>query len=206
MKNTYKNNISGATLFEIIITVAILALVINVVAAFSADVFRFSGTIYNSVQAQQDARNILRQLAFELRTTSPSNIGAYALAETSANRIRFYSDIDGDGLKEEVIYFLSADGRTLYKNIRKPSGAPLQYTGSFSPSTIANDIVNGATPLFTYYDTNYDGTSAPLTQPVNILSVRLVRIEVIIERDPNRAPIPINVSTQVSLRNLKDNL
>ncbi|MEK7567598.1 MAG: hypothetical protein AAB513_01605 [Patescibacteria group bacterium] len=206
MKNTYKNNISGATLFEIIITVAILALVINVVAAFSADVFRFSGTIYNSVQAQQDARNILRQLAFELRTTSPSNIGAYALAETSANRIRFYSDIDGDGLKEEVIYFLSADGRTLYKNIRKPSGAPLQYTGSFSTSTIANDIVNGATPLFTYYDTNYDGTSAPLTQPVNILSVRLVRIEVIIERDPNRAPIPINVSTQVSLRNLKDNL
>ncbi len=205
MKNFYKTN-KGATITEILVTIAVLALVINAVASFSADIFRFSGTIYNSVQAQQDARNVLRQMAFELRTTSPSSTGAYALAEVSANRIRFYSDIDNDGLKEEVIYYLSANGKTLYKNVRKPTGAPLQYVGNFSTSTVASDIVNGATPIFTYYDTNYDGTTGSLAQPVNILSVRLLKIEIIIERDPNRAPVPIVVSTQVSLRNLKDNL
>ncbi len=205
IKNFIKKN-GGATITELLVTIAILALVINAVAAFSADVFRFSGTIYNSVQAQQDARNVLRQMAFELRTTSSSSIGAYPLAEVSANRIRFYSDIDNDGLKEEVIYYLSNDGRTLYKNIRKPSGAPLQYVGNFSTSTVASDIVNGVTPIFTYFDANYDGVSGPLAQPVNILAVRLVKIEIIIERDPNRAPVPIVVSTQVSLRNLKDNL
>ncbi len=192
-------------MLEILITVGILALVINVIAIFSVDVFKTSGSIQSSLTAQQDARNVLRQLTSELRTASPSSVGAYPIAEAGDNRIRFYSDIDNDGLKEEVIYYLSGDGKTIYKDVRKPSGGPLSYTGGFNTSTIIRDVANGATPLFQYYDRNYDGTTAPLS-PVNIPDVRLVKATIVIERDPNRSPVPITVTTQIVLRNLKDNL
>lgn len=194
------------TLIELIVTIGVLALVINVIAVFSVDVFKTTGSIQGSLTAQQDARNVLRQLATELRTSSSSSVGAYPLAEVGNNRLRFYSDIDNDGLKEEVIYYLSVDGKTIFKDIRKPSGAPLQYSGGFTTSTIIRDVANGATPLFTYYDTNYDGTTSALVQPINIPLVRLVKATIVIERDPNRSPVPIIVTTQVSLRNLKDNL
>lgn len=206
MKRQSEKNNRGVMVLELIIALGILALIGGAVATFSVDIFKTSGSIQSSLSAQQDARALLRQLAAELRTASPSSTGAYSLAEVGDNRLRFYSNIDNDGLKEEVIYYLSLDGKTLYKDVRKPSGAPLQYTGAFTASTVMRDVANGATPVFSYYDTSYDGTTAPLSQPVNIISVRLVKATIIIERNPNRSPTPITVTTQVAIRNLKDNL
>jgi len=45
-----------------------------------------------------------------------------------------------------------------------------------------------------------------LGSPVDVSSVRLVKMNITIDRDPNRSPTPINVTTQVVIRNLKDNL
>ena len=67
-------------------------------------------------------------------------------------------------------------------------------------------MANEATPIFDYYDTNYDGTTAPLAQPVSAIAVRLVKITLIIDKNSLRPPAPITMTTQVSMRNLKDNL
>ncbi len=189
---------------EAIVVIAILTVLLLAVANFGRDVFSVSGILQSGLSAQQDARNIVKVIASELRTASPSSVGSYAIKSVADNDLTFYSDIDADGLKEEIRYYLS--GTILKKSILKPSGSPLAYAGTPVVSNLISDVKNGSTPIFTYYDTNYDGTTSPLSAPINILSVRLVKVMVMVERDPYRSPTPISVSTQVSLRNLKDNL
>src|SRR3989344_4644245 len=115
----------------------------------------------------------------------------------------FYSDIDDDGLKEKVRYFLN--GPLLQKGVIKPTGSPLSYNPASEKITTLIPNVTNAT-IFTYYDENYDGAGAELTSPINIPVVRLVKITITIDKDPNRAPVTTIFSTQVSIRNLKDNL
>jgi hypothetical protein len=45
-----------------------------------------------------------------------------------------------------------------------------------------------------------------MTYPIDIQSIRFVKVTVIIDKDPNRSPGEMVVSSQVNLRNLKDNL
>jgi hypothetical protein len=45
-----------------------------------------------------------------------------------------------------------------------------------------------------------------MSYPIDIQSIRFVKITVIIDKDPKRSPDAMIVSSQVNLRNLKDNL
>ena len=90
----------------------------------------------------------------------------------------------------------------------KPSGNPLAYNpASETLSSLITNVMNGtSTALFLYYDKNYDGTSAALPIPVSIANIRLIKVSVVI--DPNSAqPLKaMTITTQATLRNLKDNL
>lgn len=206
MKNFKNTKQKGFTLIETLVATAIFVLVGGAVAIFSKDVFVLSGTVNSSLSAQQDARNILRKFVTEVRTASISNTGAYALANATADRFKFYSDTDADGLKEEIHYYLTSDGKQLKKDVLKPTGSPVQYTGASTTSILINNMKNGATPIFEYYDKNYDGSTAPLSLPLDILQVRLIKITIIVENDPNRSPVPLTATSQAMMRNLKDNL
>ena len=89
--------------------------------------------------------------------------------------------------------------------ITKPTGSPLGYNlANEQISTLIDYVTNAST--FEYFDKDYAGTEAPLPSPVNISSIRLVKINITIDDDPNHAPTVHTFSTQVSIRNLKDNL
>jgi len=144
-------------------------------------------------------------MSSEIRTMSPSNSGAYAISGASTSTLTFYTNTDSDSLQEKVRYFLV--DKTLKKGVIKPSGDPLTYNPSNETiKELAHDIANGSTPIFSYYDTNYDGTSDPLTEPVTIADIRLIKIEIIIDNDPLKSPGPFSMTTQVSIRNIKDNM
>ncbi|MEK7531636.1 MAG: hypothetical protein AAB545_01785 [Patescibacteria group bacterium] len=194
----------GVTLLEIVIALGIFALVGGAVGTFARDLFVYSGGVSNSLSAQQDARAILRDFAAEVREAQLAANGAYPIEKADNNELIFFSDIDKDGTRDRVRYYLS--GNSLMKDVTIPTGSPPGYTGAPKIKTLIHDTANGGTPFFSYYNTSYDGTAAALVQPVTISVVRLVKANVIIERDPNRSPTPITVTTQVSFRNLKDNL
>jgi type II secretory pathway component PulJ len=197
--------ISGFSIIEVLVVIFILSLVGVTVATFQKDVFSLNTIISNSLTALDEARRTLKMMTAEIRPLSPSSLGAYPIAEADPTSFIFYSDINSDQLKERVRYFL--DGKILKKGVIKPSGTPLTYNSANEIiSEAIHDVANGSTPIFNYYDKNYDGTTSPLTQPVDILSVRLIKITIAIDRDPNRSPGPITLTTQVSMRNLKDNL
>lgn len=195
----------GFTLVEIAIVVAILAMITIVVGRFTGDVL-FLGTVArDSLSVSQDARNLLRVMTRELRAAAPSANGAFPLITVASSSISFYSDADGNGQRDLVRYYLAST--TLIKGITAPSGSPLSYsTSSESTFIVMSDIRNGTTSIFTYYDNTYAGTSSPLSFPVSIQAVRLVRIDLTLDANVNRAPITRTFTTQVSIRNLKDNL
>ncbi len=195
----------GFTLIEIVMVMAIGVGIIFAVMNFGGGIFSFNSSAEANLSAQSDARKVLKVMVKELRSVSPSSLGAYPLSQVSTSTLVFFSDIDSDGLKEQVRYFLQ--GSELKKGTIKPSGSPLTYNSANEQVfSMIKDVSNGASPIFEYFDSSYTGTSSPLVQPVQATRVRLIRMTVHIDKDPNRLPGPISVTSQVFLRNLKDNL
>ncbi len=203
---TYAPHTHGFTLIEILVAVAILGVILVVVSQFQVNVLQYNKSSNDSLQSSQDAQSILRTIVKELRSTKPGNNGSYPIAQADTSSLTFYSDIDADGLQEQIRYFLSTT--TLKKGMIKPSGSPLSYNSAQETlSTLALNLKNStSTALFEYYDTTYTGTSSPLAQPVTVASIRLIKVNLLIDADPNRSPIPRLYTSQVMLRNLKDNL
>ena len=203
IKRIKKNN--GFTLTEIIVTVAIFSLIIIVSSKFFGDIFRYEDIFSGGLSAYDEARQILQPVASEIRSASPSSLGGYPIESASENSFVFFADLDGDGLKERIRYYLS--GSILMRGIINPTGNPLEYDPqSEITSEIVHGVINGSTPIFTYYDSNYNGNSSPLISPFSVLLIRLVKINLIIDKDINNPPSEIMVTTQVVVRNLKDNL
>lgn len=204
IKNNLKIN-SGFTLVEVLVTMAIFTVIMGAIGVFARDTFYFNNIFSGGLTSYDEAKKVLQPVASEIRGASPSSLGAYNIEQATDTSFVFFTDTNNDGLKERIRYFLS--GTTLRRGVISPTGSPLQYVNANETFTdIVPNLRNGATPIFDYYDTNYNGSSAPLTQPVSITTIRLVKITLIIDVDPNRPPLPITVSTQVNLRNLKDNL
>ena len=202
-KNFYKK---GITLAELVISVAILSLLTIIVSTFQKDVFSLSLNMQGSLNAQLEGRHLIKTMVSELRKTSPSATGSYSIELASSTGMTFYTDVSNNGTIDRVRYYLS--GKTIKKGVTPPTGNPAVYnSGNEVVTTLLNYVVTSSTlPIFQYYTSSYAGTSTPLTIPPNISTIRLVKITVIIDTDPNRSPVPIIVTSQVNLRNLKDNL
>lgn len=205
MRNLIKKN-NGFTLAEIVVVVGIFGIIVVLLSNFQRDVILNNKYAQDSLSSAQDARNVLRVMVKELRGASPGSDGSFAITTAATNTISFYSDIDGDGAKDKVRYYIATT--TLIKGYIKPTGNPPVYTSASEVfNTLAYNVKNAtSSPLFEYYDNTYAGTSSPLTQPVTVTSVHLIKINLMIDADPNKSPIVRTYTSQVNLRNLKDNL
>jgi prepilin-type N-terminal cleavage/methylation domain-containing protein len=202
---TRKFRTTGFSLIELLVAISIFTIVAFIATRFQADIFIQGEESQRRIAAEQEARTTLKNMIAEIRSAAPSNIGDYPIVLASSSAITFFSDIDNDGLQEQVRYYLL--GRTLRKSVIKPTGAPYQYLpANEKVSYEVNDIINVGGVVFQYYDRNYTGSSTPLVYPVNIADIRVVKVIVTIDANPARAPEPITFESQVSIRNLKDNL
>lgn len=196
----------GFSLIEVLVGVFVFSLIMIAITSLGRNIFYFNSVSQGGLNAEQEGRKVLRPMINEIRSASPSSLGAYPLAQVGTSTFMFYADINNDALKDRVRYFLV--GTTLKKGVIKPTGNPLSYVaGNEVVTEVIHNVRNGtSTPLFSYYNSSYAGTSTPLVQPVTPSTVRLVKVEIIIDSDPNRPPAPVRVTSQVSLRNIKDNL
>ena len=204
--NQFNLKNSGFTLVEVFISMAIFVAVMVAVGTFLVNVYSNNRTVSGSFQTAQDAQVILKTILTELRQASTAANGAYPIAVAGTSSITFFSNIDSDAQIEEVSY--SFIGNTLYRAVIQPTGSPLTYNlASQSTSSLLTDVRNSSsTPVFQYYDQNYTGTSSPLSLPINIPAVRLIKINLSLDVLINQAPSVRTYTTEVSLRNLKTNL
>ncbi|MEI6238131.1 MAG: prepilin-type N-terminal cleavage/methylation domain-containing protein [bacterium] len=191
---------------ELVVAVAIFAVIMVGVFSMGADIFSLNSVMQNSFTSLEEAKKIIKPMSNEIRSMSPSGLGAYPLVETGTSSLEFYSDINYDGKKEQVRYFL--DDTTLKKGIIAPTGTPITYLASDEQfSELIHGVRNSdSNPVFEYYDTNYNGTSSSLIQPVSPVLVRLIKVTITIDGDVSKSPTSQTITTQVTLRNVKDNL
>ena len=204
MKKQIKKDKKGFTLIEILIAISIFIAIVGVLTLFVINIFNYNSYIGAKLTTADINREALRKITAEIRSASISSNGAYPIDTANATSFSFYVDINNDGLKEKIRYFVN--GTTLKRGVIKPTGNPPVYN---SGNEIVTDFVKNLTntsSIFSYYDENYDGTTAPLPTPININLIRLVKITITSDTNLNRAPGADTLTTQISIRNLKDNL
>jgi type II secretory pathway pseudopilin PulG len=193
------------TVIEIIIVIGIFIIVSLIVFGWQKDIFSFQEIFRKKISFQEQVRKIVKDFTAEVRTAQYSSLGSYPIEEATKSSFIFYSNIDNDQLVERIRYFL--DGKKLKKGIIKPSGQPLRYNlADEKIIELIDFVINPNQEIFLYYDKNYTGTGNPLPFPVNISSIRLVKMTITIDDDLNRPPEAITETVEVTIRNLKDNL
>lgn len=197
----------GFTLVEIVVVVGIVSVIGLLIAKFQSDVFSFNRTFSSSFTTADSAQKLLRPMTAEIRSASPSSSGAFPIDSIGQYNFSFYSDIDNDGLKELVKYY--ATGTVMYKDVIKPTGnTPAVYnTANKVTTTFITGVrnISDNVPIFQYYSSAYTGGAGGEVLPSGgkVEDVRLVKISIKIDDDSNKAPIALTVSSQVSIRNLK---
>jgi|WetSurMetagenome_2_1015567.scaffolds.fasta_scaffold02060_12 type II secretory pathway pseudopilin PulG len=199
------NSKPGFSILEMLIVFAIILVLLDAVWTFYKNTIDTNNILTDNLNSQFEVRNSFEKISANIRSASPSSLGAYTIYGASSTSFSFYSDVDNDGIRERVRYFLS--GNTLREGVIKPSGNPLVYNTANEKITylVHNIINNASSSRFSYYDENYDGTTASLATPIDILKIRLFKIKIKVDSDPSRPPGPVEFTTQVSIRNLKDN-
>ena len=204
MKTSKRQN--GMTLVEVLVTLGIFVAVMFAVATFEYNVITYPKNISGSLTTAQDTQVLLKTMLKELRSMQPGANGAYPLVSVGTSTISFFDDADNNGTMEQITYYMASS--SIYRGVIQPFGNPLVY----NPATQVNKMIvtnvrnSSSTPVFQYFDGNYTGTSSPLVQPVTTTDVRLIKINLTLDVDVNKSPVPVTYTVQASLRDLKTNL
>lgn len=195
--------LTGFTIPEVLISIAVVSLVAFAIVLFQRDLFSINESLSEALRTEQQTGPVLKTMVQELRMASQSSSGGYALASLSSTTLTMYTNVDSDSLKERLRYF--REGDTLKMGYIKPTGNPPVYNDADEKiKPMVRFLAATSTPLFSYYDEGYTGTTSPMVEPIDTPRVRLVKITLVIDKDPLKLPDPLVFSSHVLIRNLKD--
>ena len=205
----------GFTLVETIVAIALFTVGTQATVLLFAKIMRSKAYSMEMGKSAFVVSRSMGDLTQYLRRTRQSDVGLYPIVTADDNDLVFYSDYDKNGKTERLhIYFADgadadANADTIYMGVREPSGTfPVTYaSGDGETITLAEHIVNTPSdPVFSYYNKDYPGDldHNPVATPAVVSEIRLVKIFLKINIDPNNAPDNIQQETFVELRNLND--
>ena len=157
----------------------------------------------SSLAVSQGINNIVNYV----RGARQGDNGAYPIQLANSNELIIFSDFDKDGTTERLHFY--KNGQNILMGITDPTATlPKTYpAGDQSTLTLVSNIVNTSSePIFYYYNKDYPADAAhnPVATPAVVANVRLAKILLKINIDPNRAPNNIEMQSFVELRNLND--
>lgn len=201
-----RKNSTGMTLVEVLVVMGISTIITLAAGWVFITSTRTSSIVQDQLQGQNDARKVLQHVVDNVRRAEESSIGSYPIEEAGEYSLVFFANTDDDTLRERIRFWLADE--ELKQGVIKPTGNPLEYVVANEVVTVlARDVVNTAqgVPIFSYYGEEYTGIEAALVQPVSIPEVRVIRLQLEIERDPDKSPVPLHAESVVHVRNLKTN-
>lgn len=195
------------TLIEALLAAAIFAMGIGGFSLLFVKSWQMNSYSYEMGQSSFAASQGVNELVSYLRKVRQGDDGAYPVKSANDNDLVLFSDYDKDGITERLHFYKS--GNQIIMGFRKPSGGlPKTYaSGDQETKIIASNIVNdGSDPIFYYYNKDYPGDQAnnPVATPASVSDIRLVKIFLKININPNRAPDSISMESFAELRNLND--
>lgn len=205
-KNFFKK---GFTLVETIVAIALFTVGTQATVLLFAKIMRSKAYSMEMGKASFVVSRSISDLTQYIRKARQSDAGAYPIVSADDNDLVFYSDYDKDGNTERLHIYFNDAADTLYLGVRDPSGTfPITYaSGDGETITLAAHIVNTASdPVFLYYNKDYPGDVAnnPVDTSADVSEIRLVKIFLKINIDPNNAPENIQQETFVEMRNLSE--
>jgi len=206
-KNLKKNNSGGFTLLEMVIAITIFSTLMFVVSSLLLSIIKNPEAELSAMSTIDHARMVSTNFTNELRGASFGSDGAYPLGQAGDSQIIFYSNIGASGNNiNRIRYYIL--GNTLYKGVTTPSVGPLIYDpASESVKPILNGVMNGAVPVFYYYNGDYDGAGTELSQPINVNQAKFARINLSVKEQSSSDNNSIfDLNAGVAIRSLKDNL
>jgi len=197
----------GLTLVETLVAIAIFAIGMEGFTLLFINAWRNNSYTLEMGQSSMAVSHGVSTIVDYLRSARQADNGAYPIVEADDNELILYSNYDHDEATERLRIYKS--GSDILMGVTNPTETmPVTYPlGDEEFFTIASQIVNtNSEPIFYYYDKDYAGGSEqlPLTTPANVSDVRLLKIHLKINIDPNRAPDNIELQTFVEMRNLND--
>jgi prepilin-type N-terminal cleavage/methylation domain-containing protein len=194
----------GFTLVEILMVVVIVGMIGPVMLGFLYGSFQLNSRINGQILNQQHARYLLSHLKGELREVQQGAGNQYPIEVCNALDIEYYADLDQDNAIEKVRYYV--DGFDLKRTLTNPTEDGDYLLSGSEEKLIMGNVLNDAEhPLFTYYNSSFTGSEAPLSYG-NCIEARLVEINVRIDTEIELDPGAFEVRSYVAFRNLKGNL
>lgn len=201
MSNSKKININtkiGMSLAEVLISIFIFSLVMVGINQLFIRSWQNYKLVMNTNEASVAANRGVSEVVNVLRKMGDGDDGSYPILSASSFDLKFFSDIDKDGVSEKVHYYLS--GTNLMVGTSNPSGFPLTYPSGDSEShlVVANVVNTGSQPIFYYYNNQNNSIAAPVT---NLLNLKMIEVNLFIDRREG----DLNIESYASLRNLSEN-
>ncbi|OGI25350.1 MAG: hypothetical protein A3E38_02645 [Candidatus Moranbacteria bacterium RIFCSPHIGHO2_12_FULL_54_9] len=197
------------TLIEMLVAIAVMLIAMEGFTLLFVKSWETNKFILEEGLASAAASRATNKIITQLRSVRQADNGDFAVESGADFDVKAYIDIDDDGVTERVHYFLDLATDELKVGVTDPLGTtPITYPASDDTVTVlASYVVNESdNPAFYYYNENYPGDTVtnPLATPINVEDARLIRVHLLVNIDPIRAPNNINIESFADLRNLKN--
>lgn len=197
------------TLIELVIAIGIMLIIMEGFTLLFVRSWNTNKFILEEGMASAAASRATDKIVSSLRSIRQGDDGDFPIESGASFDLKVYLDIDHDGVTERVHYFLDQNADQLNVGIANPlSTIPVTYpVNDDTVSIMTNYVTNtNGEPVFYYYNHDYPGDAVnnPLAVPLNnrVSDVKLIRVHLLVNIDPVRAPNNINIESFADLRNL----
>lgn len=197
------------TLIEVLVTLAIFSILAAGAVWFIIGSSRDGAVIWEQLFTQSQGKKTVEHVISYVRKAETSSVGAYTLVTTTPYDLVFYANVDSDSLIEKVEFFINEEN-ILKQTITKPSSTAssnIYENGTSNTVSLADNVTNLAdgVPIFLYYNEDYTGSQAELSGNFRLTDVRVIKIQLELEKDPNKSPVPLHIEGSVLIRSTKTN-
>lgn len=196
----------GVTLIELLVSIAILAVVTTAVIAVWIALQNSYGYTVVSSRQREAARDGMTLLARELRDVQTPTLGSAvpAIQAADAYRMAFFTTFHTEGAEDPT-----AQSKRVEYMIRPDSENPavdvlVRRIDTGAWNVVAKDIRNmkEGVPLFTCLSQAGSTIALPASSEA-LNEILTIRIQLLVDENPGRAPSVMTLTTTVQPRNLR---
>ncbi|MDP1689008.1 MAG: prepilin-type N-terminal cleavage/methylation domain-containing protein [bacterium] len=192
---------AGFTLLEIMMTIAIILIIFVALGSLITNFSYLSNFIFARVGSQSEMNDVFSRMINELRRATAASDGAYVIQSASTSSLVFFSDVIGDSNTERVRYYYESGA--LKRGLVVASGTPVVYdTSKETILILVKNITTASSGIFSYYGAGSDVSSTPLTYPLNISDIRVIKINISITETTRGVKSSRNFTTAVTPRSI----
>lgn len=206
LKFNKNNHRSGFTFIEIVVALFAFTILVYGSVTLFYQIIVYGGKQTSLLANSDQARKVIFQITDEFRRSQRGSDGSYNILSgyVDGQQLTFFSNYDNQPDIERVRYF--TQGGKLKKGVTKFNGTIYDLTKE-SVSIVLDNVANGSDAVFSYYDGTYNGSGTALSSPIQVTSVKYIKVTLkIFNKGGKTGTNTYTVTGGAAVRDLKTNL